>query len=86
MTIPIQAPLSRQAPVDLPGAMLLAMARGMHHIAQVLGAVAHRLAPGARVEPVTLPSPELHAEACAPEGAMYVDGVPFRHLDGVQGR
>lgn len=31
----------------------------------------------------TLPRLEFHADAAAPEGALYVDGVLFGHLDGV---
>jgi hypothetical protein len=36
-------------------------------------------APGAQ----TLPRLEFHADGAAPEGALYVDGVLFGHLDGV---
>lgn len=85
MTILQQGPLPRHAPVDLLGATLHSMARGMHHLAQTLGAVAHRLPPAARVEPAMPPPLEFNAEACAPEGAMYIDGVPLRHLDGLHG-
>jgi hypothetical protein len=33
--------------------------------------------------PLTLPRVEFHADAAAPEGALYVDGVLFGHLPGV---
>ena len=64
----------------------LALAHAAQAAARVLQALAERLAPR---EPrasaaLTLPRLEFHADAGAPEGALYVDGVLFGHLPGVQ--
>lgn len=41
------------------------------------------LAQPARVTAASLPLLEFHAEAGAPEGALYVDGVLFGRVEGV---
>jgi hypothetical protein len=50
-----------------------------------LRALARRIAPAPRQAGATagLPCVEFHAEAGAPEGALYVDGVLIGHLPGV---
>lgn len=72
---------------------LLAPAAGTVRIAAVmllsashrLQRLACRLADGSARSAVPAPSPvlEFHAEAGAPEGALYVDGVLVGHLRGV---
>jgi hypothetical protein len=50
-----------------------------------LGSLSRRVAPPARARAV-IPAPpqlEFHAEAGAPEGALYVDGSLVGHLHGV---
>lgn len=47
-----------------------------------LGQLAHRLGPDQRPA-VGDPVLEFHAEAGAPEGALYVDGRLVGHLEGV---
>lgn len=41
------------------------------------------LAQRAPVAVASLPQLEFHAEAGAPEGALYVDGVLFGHVQGI---
>lgn len=41
------------------------------------------LARHAPVAAASLPVLEFHAEAGAPEGALYVDGVLFGHVEGI---
>lgn len=62
------------------------LALGLHILAAIAAAAAHRVTPKAqRVRDVaTLPRLEFHAEAGAPEGALYVDGALFGHIQGVQ--
>jgi hypothetical protein len=56
------------------------------HAAARLQAIAKRLASQEHRPPAasTLPRLEFHADACAPEGALYVDGVLVGRLPGVQ--
>ena len=63
----------------------LALARTMRMAATSLQRLAERVAPKDRRAPglLTLPRLEFHADAGAPEGALYVDGVLFGHLPGV---
>jgi hypothetical protein len=63
----------------------LALARAALTVGAALQALAERLAPKERHAPVavTLPRLEFHADAGAPEGALYVDGVLFGYLPGV---
>ena len=73
-------------PSPTGSASRLALANAAQAAAKVLQALAERLAPR---EPrasaaLTLPRLEFHADAGAPEGALYVDGVLFGHLPGVQ--
>jgi hypothetical protein len=63
----------------------LALARTMRAAATVLQHLADRMTPVERRAPpvLTLPRLEFHADAAAPEGALYVDGLLFGHLPGV---
>jgi len=63
----------------------LALARTMRTAALALQRLADRMTPPERRAPaaLTLPRLEFHADAAAPEGALYVDGVLFGHLPGV---
>jgi hypothetical protein len=58
-------------------------ARTMRAAASLLQRLADRLTPSERLTASTLPRLEFHADAGAPEGAVYVDGVLFGHLPGV---
>jgi hypothetical protein len=62
-----------------------ALAHTMRAAALALQGLAERIAPNERRAPAigTLPRLEFHAEAGAPEGALYVDGVLLGHLPGV---
>jgi hypothetical protein len=51
---------------------------------RALERLAHRLARVERVRLRAEPLLEFHAEAGAPEGALYVNGRLVGHLDGVQ--
>ena len=64
----------------------LALANTVQTAAKALQALAERLAQREPRAPaaLTLPRLEFHADAGAPEGALYVDGVLFGHLPGVQ--
>lgn len=68
---PAAAPRSRQ----LAAALLRAASQALSRLAEGL------LAPPA---PAPEPVLEFHAEAGAPEGALYVDGQLVGHLPGVQ--
>lgn len=61
------------------------LSQALYHLSWRLGHMAVQLASGhvARAEPGVLPSVEFHAEAGAPEGALYMDGVLVGHLVGV---
>jgi hypothetical protein len=60
------------------------LACAMRSGAATLQRLAERLAPRAAPVPMaTLPRLEYHCEAGAPEGALYVDGVLFGHVQGV---
>ena len=63
----------------------LALARKMRSVASLLQRLADRVTPRERrtLAAATLPRLEFHAEAGAPEGALYVDGVLFGYLPGV---
>jgi len=62
-----------------------ALARTMRAAASLLHRLADRVTPKERRIPstLTLPRLEFHADAGAPEGALYVDGLLFGHLPGV---
>ena len=62
-----------------------ALVRTLRAAAVALQALAERVAPKERRAPsvATLPRLEFHADAGAPEGALYVDGVLVGHLPGV---
>jgi hypothetical protein len=65
----------------------VALAQSARGAAALLQALAERLAPKEqRATPaaLTLPRLEFYADAGAPEGALYVDGLLFGHLPGVQ--
>ena len=76
-------------PADgMRGGVRRCVARGMRRIAEALSAAAQRMAPTARHSPrkITLPRAGFDTEACAPEGAMTINGVPFGQLDSLRGR
>jgi hypothetical protein len=63
----------------------LVLARRMRAAASLLQRLAVRVTPTERRPPaaLTLPRLEFHADAGAPEGALYVDGVLFGYVPGV---
>jgi hypothetical protein len=80
--VPARGPLS---PADPQRSVArLAAAALLHGASRALGALAQRLvhAPSAALPPVP-PQLEFHAEAGAPEGALYADGVLVALLPGV---
>lgn len=83
---PSQAWLS-DLPPTLPRLRRL-VARMLMLGSTLLSAWARRMATPARSArlPVASATPylEFHAEAGAPEGALYVDGVLFGHIEGVR--
>jgi hypothetical protein len=72
-------------PVPARSVSRLALARTMRAAGSLLQRMADRMASTERCTPstLTLPRLEFHADAGAPEGALYVDGVLFGHLPGV---
>lgn len=70
-----ETPESRRAR-ELAAALLRALGATLHRVAERLALVEHR--------PAREPVLEFHAEAGAPEGALYVDGQLVGHLEGVQ--
>jgi hypothetical protein len=72
-------------PPPARSAFRLALARTMRSAGSLLQQLADRMTPKERRTPsaLTLPRLEFHADAGAPEGALYVDGVLFGHLPGV---
>jgi hypothetical protein len=73
--------LARPAPA-LPGLRLL-MAAVLVTAGRALDALALRVMPAASAPPPPELLLEFHAEAGAPEGALYVDGQLIGHLEGV---
>jgi len=76
--------MSAETTLALPGPTGATWRRGLRRLVQAWqadpGASAAR--PACRPSrDATLPPLDFHAEACAPEGALYVDGVLFGHLD-----
>jgi hypothetical protein len=63
-----------------------ALAALMRYGALALHGLAERVAPPAVTSQrgATVARLEYHCEAGAPEGALYVDGVLFGHLEGVE--
>jgi hypothetical protein len=63
----------------------VALAHAMRALAAMLQRLADRVTIVDRAAPAasTLPRLEFHADAAAPEGALYVDGVLFGHLPDV---
>lgn len=61
------------------------LCRALYHLSQRLDRMAVRLASrhAERTAHGPVPSIEFHAEAGAPEGALYIDGVLFGHLTGI---
>jgi hypothetical protein len=73
------APARPRAARLFAAALLRALSVTLDRLARRLAAVPHR-----RVSTLaTLPSVEFHAEAGAPEGALYVDGELVGRLPGV---
>ncbi|MEO5770817.1 MAG: hypothetical protein ABIQ29_01985 [Burkholderiaceae bacterium] len=71
--LPCRAPLRR------------VLSQALHNLSQRLDRLAEQLASNhvGRSEACAVPSVEFHAEAGAPEGALYIDGVLAGHLAGV---
>ena len=88
MTSATTLSLPGQPAGSLYGGVRQGAARGLRHIAEALSAAARRVAPAARHIPrkITLPRADFDCEACAPEGATTINGVPFGHLDSVRSR
>ena len=61
------------------------LATALWRASQALSRLATQVAapPSPPATAQTLPRLEFHATGAAPEGALYVDGVLFGHLDGV---
>jgi hypothetical protein len=61
------------------------LATALWRASQALSRLATQVAAPASTAPAphTLPRLEFHTTGAAPEGALYVDGVLFGHLDGV---
>ncbi|EHR69364.1 hypothetical protein BurJ1DRAFT_0481 [Burkholderiales bacterium JOSHI_001] len=61
------------------------LATALWRASQALSRLATRVAapPSTASAPQTLPRLEFHGSGAAPEGALYVDGVLFGHLEGV---
>lgn len=83
-------PLPAHAPLGAPhqpaaGPARLALATALHGASRVLAALAQRLAQEPQhAAAAALPQQlEFHAEAGAPEGALYADGVLVALLPGV---
>ncbi len=70
---PLRAPLRRE------------LSRVLHDLSQRLGRLPAQLASShvERAVSCAVASVEFHAEAGAPEGALYIDGVLVGHLSGV---
>ena len=80
--------LSAAHPALLPArpALRHGAAAALRAVSQVLQAMAVRLAQAPAVNPgsgAPAPALEYHADAGAPEGALYVDGQLVGHLAGV---
>lgn len=76
------SPWSVRAPEVRGGRALAAAA--LRRASTLLGRLALSVAGSAAQRPVSVPVLEFHAEAGAPEGALYVDGVLVGMLAGVQ--
>lgn len=59
------------------------LAAALRLAGRALEALAHRVAPTRPLPPVREMAFEFHAEAGAPEGALYVDGQLVGYLPGV---
>ncbi len=70
--------------VALPGPTGATWRRGLSRLVQAWQADSGASAARPACRPnrdATLPPLDFHAEACAPEGALYVDGVLFGRFD-----
>lgn len=66
-------------------ALLRAASRGLDRWAAAVERTASQAARARRPPPVAvLPSVEFHAEAGAPEGALYIDGEYIGRIEGVR--
>ncbi|NDY92689.1 hypothetical protein G3A44_15975 [Ideonella sp. TBM-1] len=75
-------PAGLAAPWPAPRPWRHRTARALRALARHLLRIAHRLgAAPARTAPLAPPQVEFHAEAGAPEGALYVDGRLVGYLD-----
>ncbi len=66
-----------------PGAARYALAMALRLASHALSRLARALAPRQPLTRAEVPRLEFHAEAGAPEGALYVDGRLVGHLEGV---
>jgi hypothetical protein len=82
--LPVRS-LGPQAHLGPPhSATRTAAAAVLHATSRALAALAQRLAHAPRAaQPALAPQLEFHAEAGAPEGALYADGVLVALLPGV---
>jgi hypothetical protein len=76
-SVPLGRPVAAGAPRRFVAALLRRASVGLALVARRL----HRR--NAPCRAASLPVLEFHADAGAPEGALYVDGVLFGHVDGV---
>lgn len=82
LSVPSHRPQAHAGPPY--GAARAAAAASLHAASRVLAALALRLAHAPRAAaPALTPQLEFHAEAGAPEGALYADGVLVALLPGV---
>jgi hypothetical protein len=77
-------PLTSGAEDPAAAALRRALARTLRHASAVLAALASRLARSSRPSHRFDPRVEFHAEAGAPEGALYVDGRFVGYVPGVK--
>jgi hypothetical protein len=70
--------------LETPGRGRLLLATLLHGAGLALGQLARQLLPASPAPATHEPQLEFHAQAGAPEGALYVDGKLVGHLHGVQ--
>ena len=80
-----QRPSHPALPLELP-ALRRGLALSLSAASRALHGLAERLAalPAHPALPTPPPALEFHAEAGAPEGALFVDGVLVGHIAGVR--
>ena len=75
---------SPRARLPVPPSARQLAASGLRNASALLARLARRLAVPAKPRPGPAPQLEFHAEAGAPEGALYVDGKLVGWLPGVR--